>query len=46
MNGGPAGENWNHANNGFYDYIDNISKESIIGIELGFKADNYGLEVS
>lgn len=46
MNGGPAGENWNNANKGFYDYIDNISKESIIGIELGFKADNYGLEVS
>src|SRR5205807_2328850 len=46
MNGGPAGENWNHANNGFYDWIDNKSQESILGIELGFKADNYGLEVS
>jgi hypothetical protein len=46
MNGGPAGENWNSANNGFYDWIDNESQESILGIELGFKADNYGLEVS
>jgi hypothetical protein len=46
MNGGPAGENWNSANNGFYDWIDNRSQESILGIELGFKADNYGLEVS
>lgn len=46
MNGGPAGENWNHASNGFYDWIDNKSHESILGIELGFKADNYGQEVS
>jgi hypothetical protein len=46
MNGGPAGENWNSANNGFYDWIDNKSQESILGVELGFKADNYGLEVS
>ena len=46
MNGGPAGECWNKADNGFYDWIDNKSKESIIGIELGFKADDYGLEVS
>jgi hypothetical protein len=46
MNGGPAGENWNHASNGFYDWIDNKSQESILGIELGFKADNYGQEVS
>jgi len=46
MNGGPAGENWNHANNGFYDWIDNKSQDTILGIELGFKADNYGLEVS
>jgi hypothetical protein len=45
-NGGQAGENWNHAVNGFYDWIDNKSQESILGIELGFKADNYGLEVS
>jgi hypothetical protein len=46
MNGGPAGENWNHAPSGFYDWIDNKSQESILGIELGFKADNYGTEVS
>ena len=46
MNGGPEGENWNKSINGFYDWIDNKSKESILGIELGFKADNYGLEVS
>jgi hypothetical protein len=46
MNGGPVGENWNYADNGFYDWIDNKSKESILGIELGFKADSYGLEVS
>jgi hypothetical protein len=46
MNGGPAGEYWDNAKNGFYDYIDNLSNESIIGIELGFKADDYGLEVS
>jgi hypothetical protein len=29
MNGAPAGENWNHASNGFYDWIDNKSQESI-----------------
>lgn len=46
MNGGPAGENWNKSIDGFYDWIDNKSHETIIGIELGFKADNYGLEVS
>jgi hypothetical protein len=46
MNGGPSGENWNYASSGFYDWIDNKSQESILGIELGFKADNYGLEVS
>jgi hypothetical protein len=46
MNGGPAGENWNHANNRFYDWIDNKIQESILGIELGLKADNYGIEVS
>jgi hypothetical protein len=46
MNGGPEGENWDNANNGFYDWIDNKSQESILGIELGFKADNYGIEVS
>ncbi|ALI37356.1 hypothetical protein NMY3_03171 [Candidatus Nitrosocosmicus oleophilus] len=45
MNGGPLGENWNRAPNGFYDWIDNKSKESILSIELGFKADNYGMEV-
>lgn len=46
MNGGPSGENWNYANGGFYDWIENKSQESIIGIELGFKADSYGLDVS
>lgn len=46
MNGGPFGENWNNAPNGFYDCIDNKSKGSILGIELGFKADDYGREVS
>jgi hypothetical protein len=46
MNGGPAGENWDHAKYGFYDWIENKSQESILGIELGFKADSYGLEVS
>lgn len=46
MNGGPAGENWNKAPNGFYDWIDNKSQDSILGIELGFKADDYGREVS
>jgi hypothetical protein len=46
MNGGPSGEYWNKANDGFYDWIDNRSTESIFGIELGFKADDYGLEVS
>jgi phosphatidylserine/phosphatidylglycerophosphate/cardiolipin synthase-like enzyme len=46
MNGGPEGEHWNKSVNGFYDWIDNKSKERILGIELGFKADNYGLEVS
>lgn len=46
MNGGPFGENWNNSSYGFYDWIDNKSKESILGIELGFKADDYGLEVS
>lgn len=46
MNGGPADENWDKTKNGFYDWIDNKSHESILGIELGFKADDYGLEVS
>ena len=32
--------------NGLYDWIDNKSSKSIIGIELGFKGDEYGLEVS
>ena len=45
MNGGPIGENWNTATGGLYDSISN-SKESIIGIELGFKADEYGKKVS
>lgn len=45
MNGGPAGEHWDTAPQGFYDHIDK-SKETIIGVELGFKADDYGLEVS
>jgi len=46
MNGGPMGEHWNTSPNGLYDWIDNKSSKSIIGIELGFKADEYGLEVS
>jgi len=46
MNGGPAGANWNNSPGGFYDWIDNKSKESILGIELGFKADEYGLAVA
>jgi hypothetical protein len=46
MNGGPSGENWNYANSGFYDWIEKKTQESILGVELGFKADNYGLEVS
>jgi len=45
MNGGPIGENWNTAPGGLYDSISN-SKESIIGIEIGFKADEYGKKVS
>ena len=46
MNGGPAGENWNKSTCGFYDWIDNMTTQFIIGIELGFKADDYGREVS
>jgi hypothetical protein len=46
MNGRPEGEHWNKATNGFYNWIDNKSKESVLGIGLGFKADNYGLEVN
>ena len=46
MNGGPSGEYWNKDNDGFYDWIENRSTESIFGIELGFKADDYGIEVS
>ena len=46
LNGGPFGENWNTAKDGFYDWIDNKCSESIIGIELGFKADDYGIEVA
>jgi hypothetical protein len=30
MNGGPTGEYWNTANNGFYYWIDNRSSESIL----------------
>ena len=37
MNGGPAGENWNKSANGFYDWIDSKSCESILGIELVLK---------
>lgn len=46
LNGGPFGENWNTSTNGFYDWIDNKSADSILGIELGFKADDYGIEVA
>lgn len=45
MNGGPVGEHWDTAPNGFFDHISK-AKETIIGVELGFKADDYGLEVS
>ena len=45
MNGGPLGENWNTGPGGFYDSIKE-SKKSLIGIELGFKADEYGQKVS
>ena len=44
MNGGPLGERWNTDKGGFYDHIQNC-KESIIGVELGFKADEYGKQV-
>jgi hypothetical protein len=43
MNGGPAGENWNKAPNGFYDWIDNKSQDIILGSR---QADDYGREVS
>ncbi|MGI0010975.1 MAG: hypothetical protein ACREAE_06220, partial [Nitrosopumilaceae archaeon] len=46
MNGGPAGENWNKSPCGFYDWVDNRTNQFIIGVELGFKADDYGKEVS
>lgn len=46
MNGGPADENWDNSPDGFFDWIDNKSKDSILGVELGFKADNYGWEVA
>jgi len=46
MNGGPHGENWNKMEGGFYDWIDNKSSKFIIGVELGFKADEYGNTVS
>jgi hypothetical protein len=45
MNGGPAGEHWNKDDCGFYDQIGKTTG-FIIGIELGFKADDYGKEVS
>jgi hypothetical protein len=46
MNGGPSDQHWNNSDNGFYDWLDKKSQESIFGVELGFKADDYGLEVS
>jgi hypothetical protein len=46
MNGGPSDQHWNTSENGFYDWIDKKSQETIFGVELGFKADDYGLEVS
>ena len=46
MNGGPDDENWDNSPNGFFDWITNKSMESILGVELGFKADDYGLEIS
>lgn len=46
MNGGPAGENWDKGANGFFDWINNKSRDSILGVELGFKADDYGLKVA
>ena len=46
MNGGPAGENWDNSPNGFFDWISNKSSDSILGVELGFKADDYGLDVA
>ena len=46
MNGGPSDQHWNTSENGFYDWIDKRSQETIFGVELGFKADDYGLEVS
>jgi hypothetical protein len=46
MNGGPSDQHWNTSDNGFYDWLDKKSQESIFGVELGFKADDYGLEVS
>ena len=45
MNGGPVGENWDVAPGGFFDQIAR-SQETIVGVELGFKADDYGTEVS
>jgi hypothetical protein len=46
MNGGPSDQHWNTSDNGFYDWLDKKSQENIFGVELGFKADDYGLEVS
>jgi len=46
MNGGPAGENWDNSQDGFFDWIDNKSNDSILGVELGFKADDYGQRVA
>ncbi len=44
MNGGPLKEHWNKDPNGFYKWIEKSTK-TIIGIELGFKSDDYGQEV-
>jgi hypothetical protein len=46
MNGGPSDQHWNTSDNGFYDWVDKKSQKTIFGVELGFKADDYGLEVS
>jgi hypothetical protein len=46
MNGGPSGEFWDKAKDEFYDRMENRRTESIFGIELGFKAEDYGIEVS
>ncbi len=45
MNGGPAGPHWNESTGGLYESIEKAEK-SILCVELGFKADDYGLKVS